>query len=251
MSKPIEVKDGLSRQAVHDFYKEALQLLSQSDASFLVGGGFALRLYTDIMRDTKDLDIFCKSGDTPRILKQFKENGYETELTDARWLAKAIKGEHFMDIIFNNPGNHCAVDDSWFQRAVESEMLGIKVRVIPAEALIWSKLYVQNRERYDGGDINHILLRYGKNLDWKWLWKNIEVHWQLLLAQLLSFQFVYPSERDIIPKWLFEELLTRAREQFEMPPPVEKICRGPLIDQTQYQTDVTEWDYKVVTIRSV
>ncbi|MDX5422971.1 MAG: nucleotidyltransferase family protein [Hymenobacteraceae bacterium] len=251
MAKVIELKDGIHQQGAHDFYRDALSLLTESKADFLVGGGFALRLYTDIMRDTKDLDIFCKSGDYPRILKTFREQGYETELTDDRWLAKAIMGENFMDIIFNNPGNHCAVDDTWFERSVKSELLGIKVNVIPAEALVWSKLYVQNRERYDGADINHIILRYGKKLDWKWLWMHMEQHWQLVLAQLLSFQFVYPSERDLVPKWLYDELLVRAKEHLELPPPIEKICRGPLIDQTQYATDITEWDYKVVTIRSV
>lgn len=32
---------------------------------------------------------------------------------------------------------------------------------------MWSKLHVQNHERYDGGDINHIILRWGAKLDWK------------------------------------------------------------------------------------
>ncbi|GAB3811670.1 nucleotidyltransferase [Pontibacter rugosus] len=251
MAKVIELQEGIHRQAAHDFYREALGILSNCEADFMVGGGFALRLYTDIMRDTKDLDVFCKSGDTPRILKAFKEHEYETELTDARWLAKAINGDNFMDIIFNNPGNHCAVDDEWFERSTPSELLGIKVKVIPAETLIWSKLYVQNRERYDGADINHIILRYGEKLDWKWLWRHMDAHWHLLLSQVLSFQFVYPSERDIIPRWLFDELMVRAQDQYDMPLPKEKICRGPLIDQTQYATDITEWDYKVVTIRSV
>lgn len=251
MAKVIELQDGVKQQKAHDFYREALTVLTNSKQEFLVGGGFALRLYTSIMRDTKDLDIFCRSSDCPSILKAFKENGFDTELTDARWLAKAISGDNFMDIIFNNPGNHCAVDDGWFERSVKCEFLDFKIRVIPAEALIWSKLYVQNRERFDGADINHIILCYGKKLDWEWLWKHLEVHWQLVLAQVMSFQFVYPSERDLIPKWLFDELIKRAQEQYDMPVPKEKICRGPLIDQTQYATDITEWDYKVVTIRSV
>lgn len=251
MAKVIELQEGIHRQAAHDFYREALGVLEACGADYMVGGGFALRLYTDIMRDTKDLDVFCKSGDIARILKAFKEQGYETELTDPRWLAKAIMGNHFMDIIFNNPGNHCAVDDSWFERATASELLGVKVKVIPAETLVWSKLYVQNRERYDGADINHIILRYGNQLDWKWLWQHMDTHWELMLAQFISFQFVYPSERDLIPRWLMDELLKRAQEQQDMPVPKEKICRGPLIDQTQYATDVTEWDYKVVTMKSV
>ncbi|WP_242917640.1 nucleotidyltransferase [Pontibacter liquoris] len=244
-------KDDTRKKAADEFYESALNLLAQSKTDFLVGGGFALRLYTGLMRDTKDLDVFCKSGDCPRIMKWFNEQGYQTEMTDPRWLAKAIIGDNFVDVIFNNPGNHCAVSDSWLERSVKGELFGVKVRYIPAEALIWSKLYVQNRERYDGGDINHIILRWGDKLDWKWLWRHMEQHWQLLLAQLLSFQFVYPSDRDLIPRWLFDELLKRAHEQFDLPTPTDKICLGPLIDQTQYATDITEWNYKVVTMRSV
>ncbi|MCC9167511.1 nucleotidyltransferase [Pontibacter harenae] len=251
MAKVIEIQEGINMQGAHDFYQQALHILEESKVEYMVGGGFALRLYTDIMRDTKDLDLFCKSGDCPRILKSFSDQGFETELTDPRWLAKVKLGEHFVDIIFNNPGNHCAVDDEWYKRAAKSELLGVNVRVIPAESLVWSKLYVQNRERYDGSDINHLILRYGEKMDWKWIWMHMETHWHLLLAQILSFQFVYPSDRDLVPKWLFDELLTRAREQYDMPTPIEKICRGPLIDQTQYAIDITEWQYKVVTMRSV
>jgi hypothetical protein len=251
MAKIIELQDGLNQQKAHDFYREVLTILAESKIPFLVGGGFALRLYTDIIRDTKDLDIFCRSADCPSILKLFQEKGFKTELTDARWLAKIKYKGNFIDIIFNNPSNHCTVDDAWFKKSVKSELLDKKVLVIPAETLIWSKLYVQNRERYDGADINHIILRYGKKLDWHWLWTRVEIQWQLVLAQVMSFQFVYPTERDLIPKWLVDELLRRVEDQYEMPLPKEKICRGPLIDQTQYATDITEWEYKVVTIRSV
>ncbi|WP_114778847.1 nucleotidyltransferase [Botryobacter ruber] len=239
------------KKASHKFNCEALELLNASEAPYLVGGGYALRLYTGIQRDTKDLDIFCKAGDCPRIMKVFSDNGYETELTDARWLAKAKKGDHFIDMIFNNPSGLSPVDENWFKNSVKGELFDFKVRYIAAEELIWCKIYVQNRERYDGSDINHTLLRYGKKLDWKRLWLHLEQHWQLLLAQLLNFQFVYPSERDIIPRWLFDELLMRAKEQFDAPTSLEKICRGPLIDQTQYEPDSTEWHYKVVTMKSI
>ena len=80
----------------------------------------------------------------------------------------------------------------------------------------------------------------------------MEQHWHLLLAQILIFQFVYPSEyRDIIPKELFDELIYRANEQYDLPPSLEKVSRGPIIDQTQYSIDVKEWDYKVSTIKTV
>jgi hypothetical protein len=65
------------------------------------------------------------------------------------------------------------------------------------------------------------------------------------------FQFVYPSDyREIIPRWLFDELLYMAREQYDLPAAVEKVCRGPVIDQTQYGTDIKEWNYKVSTMKT-
>jgi hypothetical protein len=235
----------------HEFYRNALQLLADNNFSFLVGGGFALRRYTGIFRDTKDLDLFCKAGEYPRILKLFAEHGFKTEITDVRWLAKVYKDAKYIDLIFNTVNNICTVDDSWFDHAVEGEVYGIPIRFIPAEELFWCKLYVQNRERYDGADVNHIILRHGTQLDWQRIWARLEQHWHLLMAQVLSFQFVYPSERDIIPRWLFDTLMEKAKEQFELPLPIEKVCLGPIIDQTQYETDIREWDFKVITMRTV
>jgi hypothetical protein len=46
-------------------------------------------------------------------------------------------------------------------------------------------------------------------------------------------------------------LLNRAKEQYEIPPSLEKTCLGPLIDQTQYGIDVKTWDYKTITMKTV
>jgi hypothetical protein len=93
------------------------------------------------------------------------------------------------------------------------------------------------------------MLKYGKNIDWKRLLFRMDQHWHLLLAQILIFQFVYPTDyHEIIPKWLFDELISRANDQYKLPSAVVKVCRGPVIDQTQYQTDIKEWGYKVSTI---
>lgn len=233
------------------FYREVLQLLNESKIPFMLGGGFALRHYTGIYRDIKDLDLFCKGGDYTRILMFFAEHGFQTELTDVRWLAKIVKGDHFVDLIFNTVNNICTVDDGWFEHSVESELFGMPVRLIPVEEMIWCKIYVQNRERFDGSDVNHAILKQGRTLDWKRLWGRIEQHWHLLFAQILSFQFVYPTERDIIPSWLYDQLLELAKGQYNLPTPVEKVCLGPIIDQTQYGVDVKEWGYKVTTMRTV
>ncbi|WP_158826486.1 nucleotidyltransferase [Mucilaginibacter lacusdianchii] len=234
------------------FYKEALELLEESEIPFMLGGAFAIFHYSGIYRETKDLDVYCKSSDCTRIMKYFQDRGYETQFTDARWLAKIFKGEYFIDLIFDTVNNICTVDDSWFERAVDASFFEKDVKLLPPEELIWSKIYVQNRERYDGADINHLLVQYGSNLDWKQLMFRMDQHWQLFLAQLLSFQFVYPADyQDIIPRWVYDELLRRAQEQYDVPAPTEKVCRGPMIDQTQYSVDIKDWNYKSYTIKTV
>ncbi len=247
----IATEEDQKKKKSRAFYSEALQLLRESGINFMLGGGFAFFKYTGIYRDTKDLDIFCKPSEYPSILKFFADKGFDTQLTDVRWLAKIFKDEYFIDIIFDTVNNICRVDDTWYEHASEGEFAGEKVKFIAAEELIWCKIYVQNRERFDGSDVNHIILKYGKQLDWKRLLFRLDQHWHLLLSQILNFQFVYPSDfHEIIPRWLFEELMKRAHEQYDLPAPLEKVCRGPVIDQTQYSVDIKEWDYKVSTIKT-
>lgn len=231
------------------FYKRALELMALSGVSFMLGGAFAVFYYTGIYRNTKDLDVFCKADEYPKILDLFNKKGYYTEITDARWLAKVFDGDWFIDIIFNSPNNICHVDDSWFEYAVSAEVLGINVLLVAPEEMIWCKTYVQSRNRYDGADINHIFLKYGRQMDWKRLLSRLDLHWHLLLANLILFQFVYPANyQEIIPVWLFDELIHRAQAQFELPSSLRAVCLGPLIDQEQYTIDIREWNYKAINI---
>ena len=241
-----EQKNG-QQEISHKFYKDALEILNESRIPYLLAGAFALRHYTGVYRNTKDLDVFCKASDYTDIVKVFAEKGYKTEIVDSRWLAKAWQGDFFVDIIFSNTSNLNVIDDGWIENSEEGEVFGVKVPIIGAEDLIWSKMYVQNRERYDGADINHMILRCGNDMDWKKIMNRLKQHWQLLLSQLLNFQFVYPSDRDIIPKWVMDELLQRAQEQYDLPLPQEKVCLGPLIDHQQYNTDIMQWGYKCIT----
>jgi len=243
--------DDQKREA-HDFYRDALNILVDSKQDFLLGGGFALCHYTGLTRDTKDLDIFCMPTQYTGIMKLFAEKGYKVELTDIRWLAKVYSGDYYVDIIFSSTNNICIVDESWYEHSQEAVLMDQKVKIIAPEEMAWSKIFIQNRERFDGADVNHLFLRYGKQMDWQRLLHRFDPHWHLLLSQILNFQFVYPSDyADIIPRWLFDELMKRAHEQYELPASVEKVCRGPLIDQTQYAVDITDWNYKGMTIKTV
>lgn len=231
------------------FYKEILLLLTKNEIPFLVGGGYALMQYTGIYRDTKDLDIYCKPGEYTRLLECLNANGYATQLTDARWLAKVFKNDHLVDIIFSSVNNLTPVTDSWFRNGIKGKLFDIPVLLVAPEELIWCKLYVQNRNRYDGADINHLILK--REINWERLLEQMEQHWMLLLAQMLNFLFIYPAEKDRLPGRLFTDLLKRAEEQYNLPPSVGKICRGPLLENTAYTVDIVEWGYKTSTVEDL
>ena len=234
-------------EKANGFYKEALTLMNKSKIPYMIAGAFALRQYTDVYRDTKDLDIFCKPTDYPKFLKLFEENGYKTEVTDPRWLAKAIKGDFFVDIIFSNTSNTYIVDDNWIERAEKGKLFGKNVKILPPEELIISKIFIKNRDRYDGADINHIILRYGDQLKWDRIMHYMDKYWLLLLEKIINYLFVYPSDRDKVPEKIFNELMERANHIYKMPISDKKVCLGPLIDHEQYETDIVEWGYQSFT----
>ncbi len=243
--------DSFTTPEQQNFYNYALRKINESGIPVLVGGGYAFRNYSGIVRETLDLDLFCKAGDYPRLLKVFVDEGFETEITDDRWIVKTFKGEDHLDFIFNSVNSLCPVDDTWFDRAVDSELFGAAIRYVGPEEMIWCKLYLLDKYRYDGADINHIILKRGKELDWKWIMTRMEQHWHLLLSQVINFRFVYPSEAEAIPNWVIEELVSRLQDQVSLPHAKDKVCRGPLISQTQYSVDITEWGYKAITFGTV
>jgi len=234
-----------------DFYVESLRLLKESGIPFLLSGTYALSCFTGITRPTKDLDVFCKPSDAPRILAFFKGKGLEIEMEDERWIGKVWRGEHFFDVIFNISSASIPITDDWFNEVYEAEVYGTRVRVTPPTQFILSKLFLQTRYRYDGADIVHTILIKHDEIDWRWLLAQMELYWEVLLINVLNFRFVYPTERDLIPRWLYDELLERLRAQDEMPPASIKICRGRLISPTDYVVDVSEWGFADVVGKGV
>ena len=226
-----------------DFYVESLRLLNESGIPFLLSGTYALACYTGITRPTKDLDIFCKVSDAPRILAFFKSKGYEIEVEDERWIGKVWRGENFFDVIFNISSASLPVNDDWFRESYEVEVYGSTVRITPPTEFILSKLFIQDRYRYDGADVVHVILKKHDEIDWPRLMTAMELYWELLFIHVLNFRFIYPTKRDLIPRWVFDELLERIQAQAELPPGGIDICRGRLLSPRDYISDIGDWGF--------
>lgn len=229
--------------AAEAFYSEVLRLMARSDIPFLVSGTYALASYTGIDRPTKDVDVFAKAGDALKMLHHFKVHGFDVEIVDERWLARITRGELFVDVIYNMPTVTTHVTDEWFANAPKAELFGATVRLVPPTQFIWSKIFVQDHHRYDGADVAHMILKRHEEIDWRQLLSHLELYWEVLLIALLNFRFIYPSERDLIPNWLMDELLERLGDQADVKGPAKKVCRGRIFSPRDYAVDVEEWGF--------
>jgi hypothetical protein len=222
------------------FYRQALEDLQTDGVPFLLGGAYALSYYTGITRHTKDLDLFVRRGDVRRMLNVFASAGYRTEVVFSHWLGKVHCGDDFVDVIFSSGNAVCPVDDVWFQHAVEGEVFGTPVRLVPAEEMIWQKAFIMERERFDGADVAHLLRARGRQLDWDRLLARFGPNWPVLLAHLVLFRFIYPDDRDSVP----EPVLRRLTAGVSTPTgSTDPTCRGTLLSRMQYLVDVEEWGY--------
>ena len=225
------------------FYSECIRLLAQSDIPFLLSGTYALACYTGLSRPTKDVDIFATAGDALKILTHFKDKGFDIQVVDERWLARIVRGDLFLDVIYNMPTASVHVTEDWFDRAPRATLFETTVKLVPPTEFVWSKIFVQDRYRYDGADVAHMILKRHHEIDWQRLLSQMELYWEVLLMALLNFRFIYPSERDHVPQWLIEELLERLQAQLRMPTPERRVCRGRIFSPRDYLIDVTEWGY--------
>lgn len=230
---------------VREFYARTLTYLNATGIPYLVGGAYALRRYTGIERHTKDFDLFLRADDLDRILRALTEQGCRTEVTFPHWLAKAYRGDHFFDLIFNSGNGLAKVDDDWFEHGVDDTVLDVPVRLVPAEEMIWQKAFVMERERFDGADIAHLLRARAGELDWGRLIRRFEgAHGRLLLVQLILFGYIYPEERANIPDAVLRELIGRLDTEPDPEPSSGRTCRGTLLSRAQYLPDVGWWGYR-------
>ncbi len=225
------------------FYVKSLAVLNEAGVPFLVGGAYALAEHAAIERHTKDLDIFIRPDDRDMILSALDAAGFRTEVPFPHWLAKAYGDDGFIDVIYSSGNGVVRVDQEWFAYASDGEILGVPVKLCPAEEMIWSKGYVQERERFDGADIAHLIRCRGTTMDWRRLRRRFGDHWRVLFGHLVAFGFIYPAERDKIPRWLLQELSERLVAEIEAPSPSGQMCFGTLLSREQYLPDIGRWGY--------
>ena len=226
-----------------EFYCHTLAVFEQAKLDVLVGGAYAFARYTGIERHTKDLDVFVRRADFGKALRALASAGYQTSLPFPHWLGKAYCGEFFVDVIYCSGNGIAPVDDEWFQNAPRDSVFDVPVMLCPREEMIWSKSFVQERERFDGAVVAHMLLKCADSLDWRRLLRRFGADWRVLLSHLVLFGYIFPSERQRVPDWVMDELVGRLQTSTCVAPIADRLCRGTLLSRQQYLLDVEQWGF--------
>ena len=231
-----------AKSSPNNFHRRSVAALQEANVPFLIGGAYVVEVYAGVSRRTKDFDLYVRPHHVDTALDALARAGYVTELTFPHWLAKARRRRDYVDLIFRAGNGLCEVDDSWFERAHDDELLGLHVKLCAPEEMIWMKAFIMERERFDGGDIAHILVSCAEKVDWEHLVDRFGPDWRVLLSHLVLFGYIYPSEQGRIPAAVMDDLIGRLRKEAPAGGH-QRLCRGTLLSRKQYLVDVQKWGF--------
>lgn len=237
-------------EAERTVYQLALRTLNQAGIAYVVSGLYAIYAYTGIYRQTKDLDLLFEPEQVVPAARALREAGFHVHLEQAHWIAKAIRDEATVDLIYGMGNGLHLVDRGWYRYSRPGVLAATPVRVAAPEELIWHRLFVSERHRSDMADIVHLLLTRGDELDWGRLLDRVGEHWRLLLAQIHLFDYVYPGHRHRVPDWVREDLYERAFEEMGVRGDPRDCC-GTLISRFSFAIDVNEWGFRDLRTQAV
>ena len=225
-------------------YAHWLTLLNGTGVPYTVGGAYAVYAYTGGWRDSKDLDVFLRPEDLKPALDGLAEAGYETEVRDTYWLAKAHQRPLLLDLLFAvRHTTVLQVTEEWFRSCHRAELLGVPTCMLGLEELIATKVYLAARDRFDGADIVHLIRAVRGEVDWEHVVHLLGGDEEVVLWHLLLFDMVYPGHSEFLPRGLMERAFARAQARWAQPHDPRRF-RGMLFDPEALAIDVREWGYE-------
>jgi hypothetical protein len=238
-------------EAERRVYRSALETLNRAGVPCVVSGLYAINVYTGVYRETKDLDLLLEPTVLLDAAEALKEAGFTLKLEEPHWLAKALNGAQ-VDLIFGMANGIGFIDAAWYQYSRPAILAATPVRVAPPEELIWHRLFIGERHRFDMADVVHLILHLGLDLDWDRLMGRVGSDWRLLASQLHFFDYVYPRHRDRVPDAI-RKTLRRLERDDPTPGPAQDdpVCRGTMLSRYSFSIDVNEWGFRDARVEMV
>jgi hypothetical protein len=196
-------------------YRCVLDQAVANDLKFALGGGLAVSVYTGRPRNTKDLDIYVFPADRDKTVRMMSVCGltdyYDKNPYDRSWIYRGNRDDIIVDAIWGMANKRAQVDDDWLSRGPVIQIFDRRIRVLPAEELIWAKLYVLQRDRCDWPDVLNLIYATGVHLDWQHLFNRVAEDLPLLKAALSILSWISPEASKVMPE--------RVMDVLGLPPP--------------------------------
>jgi predicted nucleotidyltransferase len=144
--------------------KRAAAALREDEVPFALGGGIAI--WARGGPETEhDLDFFLKPEDAERALQALTEAGFRPEKPPEGWLYKAWDGRVMVDLIFEPTG--VTVDDEFLDRAPETEVSAVRMRVMRPEDVLVTKLLSLREHNIDYESLLEVARTVREQIDWE------------------------------------------------------------------------------------
>jgi hypothetical protein len=191
-------------------YQRVAQEARGAGVRFGFGGAFATAVYTGELRNTKDFDFYILPEDREAMKEAISRAGltdyFDRRPYDRSWIYRASTGDVLVDAIWAMANQRAIVDPQWLSLGPLVEIRGEQMRAIPIEELIWSKLYVLQRDRSDWGDVLNLIGAQAQSIDWERLIDRIAVDAPLLAGALSVFAWLDPARARGIPVAVWQQL---------------------------------------------
>jgi hypothetical protein len=202
-------------------YDLVLNGAAERGIPFALGGAFAVATYTGCWRNTKDLDLYVLPEHRDRMIQLLSDLGmvdyFDTNGYDRWWIYRATRDGMIVDIIWAMANHRQQIDELWMS-GPEVELRGHCVKVLPAEALLWDKLYIMQRERCDWPDVLNLLYAAGPDVNWEKLLGRIGDDAPLMAGVLSVFRWAAPGRAALLPSWVWQRVGL---------PPLKGVATGP------------------------
>jgi hypothetical protein len=126
-----------SPELLRDALRRAGSALKRAELPFALAGGYALWAHGG-PEPSHDVDFAVLESDADRAAKVLAEAGFEIDRPPEDWLFKGCLDDATVDVLHRIVG--VPVDEDLLDRAIEIELLGIRLPVLPATDVLSSKL---------------------------------------------------------------------------------------------------------------
>lgn len=191
-------------------YRRVLAIMGAQPNPFVISGALGLSLHLGRLIDG-DLEICMRAEDMPTALDSFIAAGLRIERDEGNRKARITYGNHRVLFRWALPRPLVGIyDEAWFERSRRMRFLGIRVRVAPAEEILWLRMVLPSGASLADPLVAQMLLARGPDLDWLRLMARMVGQEALLLAHIFLFWHQYPeSARHVVPDWLVNRLRDR------------------------------------------